>query len=163
VEAGSREALKLVTAEAEIRGQGRAVVRRQGGATLVTCLAGRFLVQGGSSTVILEAGRGTVVLAGRAPAAPEAVAAAPSQGLWPGQDPAYAAPGEPLELRWEGSAPGYQLELLPVGSDIVLLQRDVRHRCASGSLGGAFGARRPATSRLEACPCDGLIAVDAKP
>jgi len=125
VEAQGRDALKLVTGEAEVRGQGRAVVRRQGGQTLVTCLAGRFVVQGAESAVTLAAGRGTVVRAGRAPSAPEAAPAPPADGLWPGSDPVYAAPGEPLELRWKGDAPAYQVELLPVGSDVVLLQRDV--------------------------------------
>jgi hypothetical protein len=53
------------------------------------------------------------------------VLAPPAQGLWPGKDPVYAAPGEPLDLRWTSDAPGFQLELLPIGSDVVLLQRDV--------------------------------------
>ena len=86
VEAQGRDALKVVTEEAEVRGQGRAVVRRQGRETLVTCLAGRFHVQGGESTVTLAAGRGTVVHSGRAPSAPEEVPAPPAKGLWPGKD-----------------------------------------------------------------------------
>jgi hypothetical protein len=167
VEAQGRDALKVVTAEAEVRGQGRAVVRRQAGQTLVTCLAGRFHVQGGESTVTLAPGRGTVVRAGRAPSAAEDVPAPPAAGLWPGKDPAYAAPGEPFELRWKGDAPGYQVELLPVGSDVVLLQRDV----AASPLRievpweGAFRWRVSARDArgLEGTPSeDGLIAVDAR-
>ena len=166
VEAQDRDALKIVTAEAEVRGQGRAVVRRHGRATLVTCLSGRFFVQGGESTVALAAGRGTVVVAGRAPSAPEAVAAAPAT-LWPGKDPVYVAPGEPLELRWKGDAPGYQLELLPVGSDVVLLQRDVASSPARIEVPweGAFRWRVSARDGrgLEGIPsADGLIAVDAR-
>src|SRR5512139_898455 len=63
VEAQGHDVLKVVTEEGEVRGQGRAVVRRQGKETLVTCLAGRFYVQGGDSAVSLSAGRGTVVRA----------------------------------------------------------------------------------------------------
>ena len=167
LEAQGRDALKVVTEEAEVRGQGRAVVRRQGRDTLVTCLAGRFHVVGGESTVTLTAGRGTVVRAGGAPSAPEAVPAAPAEGLWPGKDPVYVAPGEPVELRWKGDAPGYQLELLPVGSDVVLLQRDVATSPARIEVPweGAFRWRVSALDRrgLEGMPsADGLIAVDAK-
>jgi hypothetical protein len=167
VEAQGREALKLVTGEAEVRGQGRAVVRRQGEQTLVTCLAGRFHVYGGDSAVTLSAGRGTVVRAGRAPSAPEAVPAPPAGGMWPGKDPVYAAPGQPLELRWKGDAPAYQIELLPVGSDVVLLQRDVTAPPARIEVPweGAFRWRVSARDKrgLEGTPSeDGLIAVDAR-
>jgi hypothetical protein len=167
VEAQGRDALKIVTAEAEVRGQGRAVVRRQGKETLVTCLAGRFYVQGGETTVTLAPGRGTVVRSGGSPSAPEDAPAAPAQGLWPGKDPVYVAPGDPLELRWKGDAAGYQLELLPVGSDVVLLQRDVTAPPARIAVPweGAFRWRVSARSArgLEGLPSDdGLIAVDAK-
>ena len=167
VEAEGRDALKVVTGEAEVRGRGRAVVRRQGRETLVTCLAGRFYVQGGKSTVTLAAGRGTVVRPGRAPSAPEGVPAPPKQGLWPGKDPVYVVPGEPLELRWEGDAAAYQIELLPVGSDVVLLQRDVTASPARIEVPweGAFRWRVSARSArgLEGLPSeDGLIAVDAR-
>ena len=167
VEAQGRDALKVVTAEAEVRGQGRAVVRRQGKETLVTCLAGRFHVQGGDASVALTAGRGTVVRSGGAPSAPEAVPAPPASGLWPGKDAVYATPGEPLELRWKGDAPAYQIELLPVGSDVVLLQRDVAAPPARIEVPweGAFRWRVSARDGrgLEGTPSeDGLIAVDAK-
>jgi hypothetical protein len=167
VEAHSGDALKVVTPEAEVRGQGRAVVRRQGRVTLVTCLVGRFFVQGGERTVIVAAGSGTVVRAGRAPTAPEEAPPAPAATtLWPGKDPVYVAPGEPIELRWAGDAPGYQLELLPVGSDVVLLQRDVAAPPARIEVPweGAFRWRVSARDRrgLEGPPSeDGLIAVDA--
>jgi len=168
VDAQEREALKVVTAEAEVRGLGRAVVRREGRATLVSCLAGRFVVQGGDSSVTLAAGRGTVVASGRAPSPPEAVPPPPSQGLWPGGDPVYVAPGEALELRWKGEAPAYQVELLPVGSEVVLLQRDVVAPPARITVPweGAFRWRVSARDRrgLEGAPsADGLIAVDARP
>jgi hypothetical protein len=167
VEAPSLDALKVVTGEAEVRGRGRAVVRRQGRSTLVTCLAGRFFVEAAGSTVTLTPGRGTVVAAGRAPGASQDVPAAPTQGLWPAQDPVFVAPAEPLELRWKGAAPGYQLELLPVGSDVVLLQRDVTGSPVTIEVPweGAFRWRVSARDArgLEGLPsADGLIAVDAR-
>lgn len=77
------------------------------------------------------------------------------------------APGAPLELRWKGSAPAYQLELLPVGSDVVLLQRDVLAPPATIELPweGAFRWRVSARDArgLEGPPSvEGLIAVDAR-
>jgi hypothetical protein len=167
VEAPGLDALKLVTAEAEVRGQGRAVVRRQGRSTLVTCLAGRFFVEAAGSVVTLTPGRGTVVTAGRAPGAPEDVPKAPTEGLWPAVDPVYVAPAEPLELRWKGAAPGYQLEILPVGSDVVLMQKDVTASPVKIEVPweGAFRWRVSARDArgLEGVPsADGLIAVDAR-
>jgi len=167
IEAPAREALKLVTAEAEVRGQGRAVVRRQGRTTLVTCLAGRFFVEAQGTVVTLTPGRGSVVAAGRAPGAPQELLPAPAEGLWPGQDPVYLTPAEPVELRWKGSAPGYQVELLPVGSDVVLLQRDVAAPPVRIEVPweGAFRWRVSARDErgLEGLPsADGLIAVDAR-
>lgn len=167
VEAPGLDALKIVTGEAEVRGQGRAVVRRQGRSTLVTCLAGRFFVEAAGSTVTLTSGRGTVVAAGRAPGAPQDVPAAPTEGLWPAQDPVFVAPAESVELRWKGNAPSYQLEILPVGSDVVLLQRDVTTSPVKIELPweGAFRWRVSARDArgLEGVPsADGLIAVDAR-
>jgi hypothetical protein len=77
------------------------------------------------------------------------------------------APGEPLELRWKGDAAGYQFEVLPVGSDVVLLQHDVAASPARIEVPweGAFRWRVSARSArgLEGLPSeDGLIAVDAR-
>jgi hypothetical protein len=143
------------------------VVRRAGRTTLVTCLAGRFFVLGGESSVSLDPGRGTVVSPGRPPSKPEAVPAPPTLGQWPGADPVYVAPGEPLELRWTGEAPAYQVELLPVGSDVVLWQRDLAAPPARIAVPweGAFRWRVSARNQrgLEGVPSeDGLIAVDAR-
>jgi hypothetical protein len=109
-----------------------------------------------------------VVAAGRAPSAPQAVPEPPSQGLWPARDAVYVAPAEPLELRWKGAAPGYQLELLPVGSDVVLMQRDVQAPPVRIEVPweGAFRWRVSARDArgLEGLPsADGLIAVDVRP
>jgi len=167
IEAQGKDALKVVTAEAEVRGQGRAVVRRQGRDTLVTCLSGRFFVEGAGTAVTLAAGQGTLVRSGRAPTPPEAAPGPPAEGLWPGSDPVYVAPGAPLELRWKGSAPAYQLEVLPVGSEVVLMQRDVTAPPATIEVPweGAFRWRVSARDArgLEGVPsADGLIAVDAR-
>jgi hypothetical protein len=168
VEARGKDALTLVAGGAEVRGQGRAVVRRQGQSTLVACLEGRFYVSGATSTVTLNAGRGTVAVDGRAPGPPVELPAAPSQDLWPGRDPVYVAPGAPLELRWHGDASSYQIEILPVGSDVVLIQRDVGASPARVTVPweGAFRWRVSSRDQrgLEGEPSrDGLIAVDAAP
>jgi hypothetical protein len=166
VDAPGREALKLVAGGAEVRGRGRAVVRREGQATLVTCLAGRFLVESAGSVVTLAPGRGSVIADGAAPGAAREVPAPPSDGLWPAQDPVYVAPAEAVNVRWKGGAPGYQVELLPVESDVVLLQRDVSAPPARIEVPweGAFRWRVSARDArgLEGMPsADGLIAVDA--
>ncbi len=70
VESETRDSVKLVTDEAEVRGRGRAVVRRRERATLVTCLSGRFHVASAKGSVSLAPGQGCVALAGRAPSAP---------------------------------------------------------------------------------------------
>ena len=165
VDAPERDALKLVTGEAEVYGRGRAVVRRESRVTTVSCLSGRFQVASAAGAVTLTAGRGTVVRAGRAPSAPEPLPAPPREGLWPARDPVYVSAGAPLELRWTGDAAAYQVELLPVGSDVVLMQRDV----AAAPLrlevpwAGAFRWRVSArdASGVEGGPSDeGLIAVE---
>jgi hypothetical protein len=119
-----REILKLVTSEAEVRGQGWAVVRREGNATLVTSLAGRFLVEGAGKTVALPPGTGTIVREGKPPLPPLALPP-PPEGLVPGSDPQYVAPGDTVLLSWTSRGGTHQIEVLPVGSDEVLIQRDV--------------------------------------
>jgi hypothetical protein len=164
VESETRDSMKLVTKEVEVRGRGRAVVRRRERATLVTCLAGRFRVASVRGSASLAPGQACVALAGQAPGAPAAAPAAPG-GLWPGADPAYVERGEPIELRWSGGAPAYQLELLPVGSDVVLLQRDVMGPPARIVIPwhGAFRWRVSARDAqgVEGSPSEeGLIAVE---
>src|SRR6266545_3985510 len=96
---GKREILKLVTGEAEVRGQGWAVVRREGNATLVTSLGGFFFVEGAGKTVALPSGTGTIVREGKPPLPPQALPP-PPQGLVPGSDPRYVAPGDTVSLSW---------------------------------------------------------------
>jgi len=166
LEARTHEAMKLVTPEGEIRGKGRAIVRREGQRTLVTCLEGRFEVEGQGRGVSLSPGRGTVVSSGRAPTAAVETAPPPSEeSLRPGRDPVYTGRGEPLDLRWEGQAPAYHLEVLPVGADYVLLQREVGPPPVPLSIpwGGAFRWRVASLDDrgLEGVPsAEGLICVD---
>jgi len=166
LEAREHPALKLETPEAEIRGTGRAVVRREAGRTLVTCLDGYFRVEGSGRGVSLSPGQGTVVAAGSPPSAAADTLPPPARdGLWPGKDPVYTEPGEPLDLRWEADAPAFQLEVLPVGSEVVLLQRDVGPPPARLELPWSGAFRWRVASRddrgVEGLPSqDGMICVD---
>jgi hypothetical protein len=166
LEASTHQTLKLVTAEGEVRGLGRAIVRREGQRTVVTCVEGRFEVQARGQGVSLSPGSGTVVSSGRPPTTPAAAPSPPSEeSLWPGRDPVYTGRGEPLDLRWEAGAPRYHLEVLPVGADTVLLERDVGPPPVRLSLPwrGAFRWRVAARDErgLEGVPsAEGLICVD---
>jgi hypothetical protein len=162
--ADQRSILKLVTAEAEVRGQGWAVVRREGRQTLVTSLAGRFLVAGAGRTVSLIPGTGTIVHEGRPPLPPLLVPDPPGD-LSPGSDPRYVARGEAISLAWAPRGTAYQVEVLPVGSDDVLLQRDVDGPPARISIPWPGAFRWRVASRdargVEGMPsADGLFCVE---
>jgi hypothetical protein len=166
LQSDKREILKLLSGEAEVRGRGRVVVRREAQTTLVTCLSGRFEVEAGGETVVLGSGKGTVVRPGQPPLAPVAVLAPPAEPS-PGSDPVYVAPGESLALNWKPSGRSHQIEILPVGSDVVLVQRDVGLPPWQAQLPweGAFRWRVSARDSrgLEGLPsADGLFCVDEK-
>jgi hypothetical protein len=169
LDANEHEALKVVTSEAEVRGRGRAVVRREDGRTLVSCLEGGFLVEGGGAAVRLAPGQGSVVTSGRAPGAPEATPRPPAAGsLRPGRDCAYVVPGEALDLGWRSEAPAFVVEVLPVGSEVVLIARDVGPPPAPLAIpwSGAFRWRVAARDArgLEGAPsADGQICVEIAP
>jgi hypothetical protein len=169
LDAEEQEALKLVTPEAEVRGKGRAVVRREGGRTLVSCLEGGFFVESAGGAVRLTPGEGSVVASGRAPGAPQATPKPPAAGsLRPGRDCAYVAPGDPTELKWRSDAPAFAIEILPVGSDVVLIARDVGPPPARVAIpwSGAFRWRVAARDArgLEGEPsADGQICVEIAP
>lgn len=122
--AEAREILKVVTPEAEVRGRGRVVVRRDGQRTLVTAISGRFTVEGAGQVVVLSAGKGTVVPDKGRPLAP-VDAPEPPKSLKPGADPIYVTPGASVDLSAATKSTSNLIELLPVGSDVVLLQREV--------------------------------------
>jgi hypothetical protein len=116
--------LKLVTEEAQVRGEGRVVVWRDRTTTSVSALRGAFTVEGKGGSVSLEAGQGTVVRRGAAPSRPAPLPEMPT-GLDPGDDALYVAPGEPVELRWNSPFTAHHLEILPIHSNEVLIAREV--------------------------------------
>jgi hypothetical protein len=116
--------VKLRTPEAEVRGQGRAVIRRTNGTTWVMAQEGSFRVASKDKTVVVKAGQGSRVRSGRVPDAPIAQPEAPGD-LWPGADPFYVQTGQPVALRWSGTAALYRLEILGLDSDEVLLAREL--------------------------------------
>ena len=119
--------VKLRTREAEVRGQGRAVIRRSNGTTWVMAQEGTFRVASKNRTVVVKAGQGTRVRSGKAPDAPVAQPEAPGD-LWPGADPFYVLTGQPVALRWGGTAPLYRVEILGLDSEEVLLAREQPER-----------------------------------
>jgi hypothetical protein len=116
--------VKLRTPEAEVRGQGRGIVRRRNGTTWVMAQEGTFRVESKEKTVVLKAGQGARVRAGKAPEAPVPLPAAP-RDLWPAADPVYVTSGQPVSLRWTSSAPLFRLEVLGLDSEEVLLAREL--------------------------------------
>jgi len=125
-EGQGREIVKVRTAEAEIRGEGRIVVRRDRERTLVMAMAmdGSFRVVASGRTVVLRKGEGTVVRDGQAPEAPRKLPEAPER-LQPGIDPVYVVSGEPVTLEWSPAAAAAHVQVLPLDSDEVLIARDV--------------------------------------
>ena len=118
--------LKLRTAEAEVRGAGRVVVRRDSRrqALVVTAREGTFRVEGAGKAVVLLAGEGTVVRQGSPPEPATRLPPAPTD-LLPGKDPVYGVKGEPATLSWRLAGASHHLEVLPLESGDVLLERDV--------------------------------------
>lgn len=115
--------IKLLTPEAEVRGRGRVLVRRQGTTTFVTVVDGRCQVFAGEARLSLQKGQGCRVTTGAPPALQELPAA--PRGLVPGRDPQYVLKGQAVALAWERASAGYHVQILPVGSDEVLLARDL--------------------------------------
>lgn len=116
--------LKVQTKEAEVRGQGSVVVRRNDGKTQVTAVDGTFRVQGARDGVALATGEAAVVRhkskvdgGTRTPEAP--------RELSPGADPVYVRKGQALALRWRGGSPAYHVDVL-THEGALLISRDVR-------------------------------------
>jgi hypothetical protein len=124
-EAGRREIVKVRTAEAEIRGAGRIVVRRERERTLVMAMAldGTFRVEAKGDVAVLDQGEGTSIRDGRPPANPVKLPD-PPKVLHPGADPVYVRKGEPIVLRFTPSAPAY-VQILPMNGSEVLIAREV--------------------------------------
>lgn len=118
------EIIKLVTPEAEVRGQGRVIVERREGLTQVLAFSGRVRVTGGGGRVALVSGEGTRVRPGKAPEAPLVLPPAPTQ-LTPGDDPPYYQVDAPVELTWSPAGQSHYVEVLSIDNDVVLLGREV--------------------------------------
>jgi len=116
--------IKLLSQAAEIRGQGRAVVRRVGSTTAVATIDGQFRVRAAGQTVSLKSNQGTIVASGEPPTTPELLPA-PPETLDPGADPFYADKGKPIKLSWTPSEGAYRIQVLPIHSDEVLIDKDV--------------------------------------
>ena len=125
-EGQGREIVKVRTAEAEIRGTGRIVVRREQERTLVTAMAmdGTFRVEASGETVVLKAGEGTTIRDGEPPSSAQKLPEAPER-VRPGSDPLYVSSGQPVTLDWSPAAPASHVQVMPFDSDEVLMARDV--------------------------------------
>jgi hypothetical protein len=116
--------IKLISQGAEVRGQGRGVVRQVGGTTTVAAMEGRFRVTARDRRVSLTTGQGTVVASGQPPASAAPLPQAP-ETVDPGSDPFYVEPGRDLRLSWSPSQSANHIQVLPIDSDQVLIDRDV--------------------------------------
>jgi hypothetical protein len=116
--------IKLFSHEAEVRGQGRAVVRQVGTTTVVATIDGQFRVQAAGQAVSLKSNQGTIVASGSPPTMAEPLPQPPEE-LDPGADPFYAEKGKPITLSWMPSEGAYRIQVLPIDSDEVLIDKDV--------------------------------------
>jgi hypothetical protein len=124
-QASAGDILKVVTAEAEVRGRGDVVVSRSDadGRTRVSVLHGWFRVKARRGSASLDTGQGAVI---GTDAAPEIVdLPAPPDGLTPGSDPRYVEQGRTVRLAWNGSAKRYRVNVLSLGAEEIVLSREV--------------------------------------
>ena len=122
--APGQQIVKVRTGDAEIRGEGRVVVRREKTLVAVMAMDGTVRLEAAGKTEILQAGEGSVVEDGQAP---EDVIRLPSgpEGLWPGQDPVYVKKGQSVRLNWSPPGAGHHLQILSIDSNEPLIARDV--------------------------------------
>lgn len=118
-----RDIVKIQVGDGEVRGGGHLVLRRSLGRTGVSVREGTFRVRALGRQVQLLAGQGTVVFDGRPPEAPFPLPEAPKRPR-PGAEVAYVRSGQPVELSWAGGGRAYQVELLALQRDEVLLARE---------------------------------------
>jgi hypothetical protein len=118
--------LKVQTREAEVRGSGSVVVRRNDGTTRVTATDGNIRVHGSRAMVALGAGEAAVARSKRDVQGGANAPVAPIE-LSPGADPVYVRKGQPLSLRWRGDQPAYHVDVL-THEGTLLISRDVKAR-----------------------------------
>jgi hypothetical protein len=117
------ETVWIATAEAQVRGGGRIVVRRAGSQTRFMALLGGFRVTAAGEEIALSSGQGTRVAAGRAPDRPRPLPAAP-QVVSPGLDPRYVHVNEPVPLTWFPVSTLVHFQVLPFESPEAIVARD---------------------------------------
>jgi hypothetical protein len=119
-------------------------------------------VEGAGKTVTLAQGKGTIVRSGKPPIAPVSLGDAPGD-LWPGADPVYVGQGEAVAFNWKSKEQSHQIAVLPVGSDLVLMLRDVGAPPLKLDIPWTGAFRWRVSSRdeqgLEGMPSEGLICV----
>ena len=124
-QATAGDILKVVTAEAEVRGRGDVVVIRSESPALtrVSALRGWFRIKSPRGSLSLDGGQAAVITADGAPEMVE-LPAAPT-GLNPGTDPVYVPQGQNTRLAWTGTARRYRVQLLSLDGEEVVLSREV--------------------------------------
>jgi len=122
--APGQQIVKVRTADAEIRGEGRVVVRRQKTLVAVMAMDGNVRVEAAGKTEVLQAGEGSVIEEGRPP--DDVIELSPGPGgLWPGQDPVYVKKGQSVRLNWSPTGTQHHLQILSIDSNDPLIARDV--------------------------------------
>jgi hypothetical protein len=124
-QATAGDILKVVTAEAEVRGRGDVVVSRTESPALtrVSALRGWFRIKAAGGSLSLDGGQAAVITAGGVPEMVE-LPAAPT-GLNPGTDPVYVPQGQSARLGWSGAASRYRVQVLSLDGEEVVLSREV--------------------------------------
>ena len=122
--------IKLLTPDARVLGSGRVAVKRDRSGTWVMGFGGSQTVEARGKTVRLSEGEGTRVQEGAPPQAPRPLPA-PPVALGPAEDPVYVTKGTAATLQWEGTAPGYRVEILGLDGRDVLLTREAKASPAS--------------------------------
>jgi hypothetical protein len=117
--------LKVITAEAEVRGRGDVVVIRTDSPaqTRVSALRGWFRVKSPRGMLSLDGGQAALITAGGAPEMVDLPA--PPTGLVPGTDPVYVPQGKTARLSWNGPGRRYRVQVLGLDGDEVVLSREV--------------------------------------
>lgn len=107
------DTIKVVTPEGEVRGRGRAILRRTEGLTRVMVIDGQVALETEQGGVALNAGQGALVATGGAIDGPHPLPPAP-HGLRPAADPTYLPVGTTVDLVWQGEAERFYVEMLAV-------------------------------------------------
>jgi hypothetical protein len=162
--AEGNDIVKLRTPEAEVRGRGRIVVRRDAGHTLVMAMAftGDFRVQTLAGAVEVKGGEGTIVRPQAALPKPVKLLPPPTS-LSPGSDPVYVRAGSDLALSWDATTAAYYLELVPLDGEQAVFARELGRPPQKIRVPwlGTYRVRVSARdeSGLEGLPAEGLVCV----